>query len=151
MYNFSGIWYKILGTFGLMVLMAIIIILFEKPWSKSFNIKKCKFAIVAILIAVSSSIFYTTRIISPDVSSYTGTYVESHRTFSYASPLPFNYKYVFWNGEGKKPMFYLDAFSKKEVCPDGFEEGNTYTVYYDEWTNIIVAVEANQGTALCVD
>lgn len=141
MYDFSGILYRILSTFGLMLLIAIIIILFEKPWSKSFELKNCKFAIVTIIIAVSSTIFYAFLIVSPNVSTYTGKYVDSSRTFSYASPLPFNYKHVFWNGEGKKPMFYLDTFSKEKICPNGFEEGNIYTVYYDEWTNIIVGVE----------
>ncbi len=141
MYDFSGIYYRILSTCGIMFLMAIILILFQKPWSKSFDIKKCKFAIFAIILATCSTVFYVSRIVSPDVSIYTGEFVESRRTSSSASPLPFNNKYVFWNGEGKKPIFYLDSFSKKEICPSGLEEGKVYTVYYDTWTDIIVAVK----------
>lgn len=142
MYNFSGILYRIFSTFGLMFVMAIIIILFEKPWSRTFQFNKnCRFAIVAIIIAVVSTIFYVSLIVSPNVSSYTGEYIDSNRTFSYASPLPFNYKYTFWNGEGVKPVFYLDAFSKKIVSPNGLEEGNIYTIYYEEKTKIIVGIK----------
>ena len=148
MYNFSGILYRMFSTFGLMFIMAIIIILFEKPWSKSFQFNKnCKFAIVAIIIAVASVIFYISLIVSPNVMSYTGEYIESNRTSSYSSILPFNDKYVFWNGEGLKPVFYLDIFSKKEICPNGFEEGNRYTVFYEEETKIIVGIkeQSDQG------
>ena len=37
-------------------------------------------------------------------------------------------------------MFFLDIFSKKEVFPFVFEKGQEYTIYFDEFTKIILKV-----------
>ena len=94
-----------------------------------------------IVIAICLSLIYVSKIVFPDVSSYTGEFVYSHRNSRVAPPLPFTTKYVFWNGEGKKQPFYLDSFSKKEIFPYEFESGQKYTIYFDEFTNVIVRVE----------
>ena len=95
-----------------------------------------------IAFAIGMSLIYASRIVFPDVSSYTGEFIESHRNSRVAPPLPVTSEYVFWNGEGKRQVFYLDVFSKKEIFPSEFEVHQKYTIYYDEFTNVIIKVEA---------
>ena len=142
MYNFSGIVYRIWGVSGIMLLLlGIICILLEKPWKKGFKIKKCIFGVIAILFALGLGIDYASRIVSPNISSYTGEFIRSNRDSSVAPPLRLTYEYVFWNGEGKKQGFYLDVLSKKEIFPYDFEEGQEYIIYFDKGTNVIVRVD----------
>lgn len=65
-----------------------------------------------------------------------------------APPLPFTDEYVFYNGEGKKQEYYLDVFSKKEIFPEGFELNQEYTIYFDEFTDVIVKVEKTNDDSL---
>lgn len=139
MYNFSGVLYRIWGVCGIILIMGVILILFEKPWKKDFKIRNCKFGLIMIAISICLGLIYGSRIVFPDVSSYTGEFIDSHRNSRVA---PITHEYVFWNGEGKKQVFYLDTLSKKEVFPHGFVSGQTYTVYFDEYTSVIVKVEA---------
>ena len=76
-----------------------------------------------------------------DYSSYTGEFIETHRNSRVAPPLPFTDEYVFWDGEGKRQVFYLDIFSKKEIFPYEFVSDQKYTIYFDEFTNVIVNIE----------
>ena len=139
MYNFSGIWYRIWGSASIFVILGVTIILFSRPWAEKIKLKDLIIALLSIILGVCMSLFYLSRIAFPDVSSYTGEFVAQYRT-SNAPPLPFTSKYLFWEGEGKKYPFYLDTFSKKEICPE-LESGRKYTVYYDKFTKVIVKVE----------
>ena len=141
MYNFSGLIFRIWGVDGIMLLLGVVLLLFERPWRKSFRLKKCKFALACIAFAICSGLFTTSRIISPDISSYTGEFVDTHRNSRVAPPLPVTSEYVFWNGEGKKVKYYLDVFSKKQVFPCDLVIGEEYTVYFDTETKIIVKIE----------
>lgn len=141
MYNFSGVVYRLWGVCGIILLLGVVCILLEKPWAKQFSISQCKLGLILIIFAVCLGILYTSRIISPDISSYTGEFIESYRNSSVAPPLPVTFEYVFWNGEGKKKVLYLDAFSEDIIFPFQLEVGNEYVVYYDDFTNIIVKVE----------
>ena len=95
-----------------------------------------------IVFAICLGLVYSSRILIPDVSSYTGEFIESHRNSRVAPPLPVTYEYVFWNSEGKRQVFYLDIFSKKELFPYEFVSDQKYTIYFDEFTNVITKVEA---------
>ena len=141
MYNFSGLIYRIWTVVGLLLLLGLTDILFEKPWSKSFKIRKCKYGIFAISVAVCMGLVYGSRIVSPDVGSYTGEFVESHRTSKVS---PFTMQYTFWNGQGKKLGLFLDLFSKKKVFPCELICGDEYVVVYDKLTNIILKVDAKE-------
>lgn len=141
MYNFSGILYRIWGVCGIMFLLGVVCLLGKKPWVKGFSIKKCKLEFFMLAFAVILGMVHVSRIISPDVLSYTGVFLDSHRNSRVAPPLPLTREYVFWNGEGKKQVFYLDTFSKKEIFPSEFQYGKTYKVYFDDFTNVIVQVE----------
>ena len=142
MFNFSGVWYRIWGVCGAILLLGFFCILFQRPWAKNVKLKDCKLGLFIIAFALCLGVIYVCRIVFPDVSSYTGEFVESHRNSRVAPPLPITYEYVFWNGEEKKQVFYLDAFSKKEIFPYEFVSNQKYTIYFDEFTNVIVKVEA---------
>ena len=142
MYNFSGILYRIWGVCGVILILGVVCVLFEKPWAKNVKIRDYKLGLIMIAFAIGMSLIYASRIVFPDVSSYTGEFIESHRNSRVAPPLPVTSEYVFWNGEGKRQVFYLDVFSKKEIFPSEFEVHQKYTIYYDEFTNVIIKVEA---------
>lgn len=88
------------------------------------------------------SLVYISRVVFPNVSSYAGEFVSTNRNSRVAPPLPLTSEYVFWNGEGKKQVFYLDALSKKEIIPYELETGKEYIIYFDDFTNVIVKIEA---------
>ena len=94
-----------------------------------------------IVFAVCLGLVYVSRIFFPDVSSYTGVFIETNRNSRVAPPLPVTYEYVFWDGEGKRQVFYLDIFSKEEIFPYEFASNQQYTIYFDEFTNVITRVE----------
>lgn len=142
MYNYSGLFFRIWGVCGVILLLGVICILVEKPWTTSFKLQDCKLGLIIIAFAVCLGLVYLKRILLPDISSYTGEYIESHRNSRVAPPLPVTNGYVFWDGEGKRPVFYLDLFSKKEIFPYELEEGKEYTIYFDSFTKVIVKVEA---------
>lgn len=142
MYNFSGIAYRIWGVCGIILLVGLIAILCAKPWMPDFKISKIKIDLLFIAFAICLGIVYASRILFHDVSSYTGEFIETHRNSRIAPPLPVTNEYVFWNGEGKKQVFYLDIFSKKEIFPYEFERAQKYTIYFDKFTNVIVKVDA---------
>lgn len=142
MYNFSGIVYRIWGVSGIMLLLGIICILLEKPWVKEFKFKSYMIGMILVIAAIGSGVFFAFRIVSPDISSYTGEFIRSNRDSTVAPPLPLTNEYVFWNGEGKKQGFYLDVLSKKEIFPYDFEEGQEYIIYFDKGTKVIVKVDA---------
>lgn len=141
MFNFSGVFYRIWGVCGILLLVGILCILVERPWAKKVTLKDLKAGLLITVFAIGLGLVYASRILFPDVLSYTGDFVDTHRNSRVAPPLPFTREYVFWNGEGKKQVYYLDTFSKKEIFPWELEYGQQYTIYYDDFTNVIVRVE----------
>ena len=145
MNNYSGIVYRIWGVCGVMLLLGVVCILFEKPRLHKNWLQRCKFGLLTIAFAVCLGAVYASRIFFPNVLSYTGEFVDTHRNSRVAPPLPLTNEYVFWNGEGKRKVLYLDVLSKKEIYPFEFETGEKYTVYYDSFTKVITRVETVTG------
>lgn len=141
MYDFSGLVYRIWAVGGILLLIGIVCLLIDKPWSKGFNHKDVKISIILLIIAIGYILCCASRIISPRVSTYTGEFMDTHRNSRVAPPLPLTSEYVFWNGEGKRKVFYLDAFSEKKILPGEFEKGKKYTIYFDDFFKVIVRVE----------
>lgn len=141
MFNFSGVLYRIWGGCGVILVLGVACNLLNRPWAREVKIKDCKLGLIMIAAAIGLSLLYASRIVFPGVSSHTGEFIDSHRNSRVAPPLPVTNEYVFWNGEGKKQTFYLDIFSKKEIFPDDFVSDRKYTIYFDEFTNVIVQVE----------
>lgn len=143
MYNFSGIVYRIWASDGIILLLGCFNLLLTLLKDGRFQLKKCALFLVIIAIGLGLCLFHVSRIYSPQVSSYTGEFISSYRDSRVAPPLPCTYGYRFGDGKGYKKVVYLDAFSKKKIAPDEFVVGQEYTVYYDEFTRIIVMVEKN--------
>ena len=141
MYNYSGIFYRIWGVCGIIFLVGVMCILLERPWKIGFTLKKCKLGIGIVVFAVCLGLVYGSRILFPNISSYTGEFIETHRNSRVAPPFPVTNEYTFWNSEEKKQVFYLDVFSKNKIYPFEFVKGQRYMVYYDEFTNVIVRVD----------
>lgn len=141
MYNFSGVLFRIWGVCGAILVLGVGCILLEKPWTRNFKIQDFKLGLIMIVFAVCMGLVYVSRITFPDVSLYTGEFIESYRNSRVAPPLPVTYEYVFWNGEGQRHVFYLDIFSKEEIYPENFKHNHQYTIYYDDFTNVILRVE----------
>lgn len=121
---------------GGLLLIGGICILLKKPWEKKFRMRDHKTAVIIILTAILLGLFYASRIIFPDIGVYTGEFIDVHRK---GSGLQIN-EYRFWNGEGTKQVFSMDAFSKKEIYLPEFVEEKTYTIYFDSLTRIIVGI-----------
>lgn len=141
MYNYSGLWFRIWGSCGIILLLPVISWLFHCPWKNKVRIRDMKTEIVVFVGAIVFALYFLSRIVFPDVASYTGTFQSSYRDSRSAPPLPVTYEYCFWNGEGKKPTFYLDIYSKREIFPEEFNKEQEYTIYYDKLTNVIVKVD----------
>ena len=142
MYNFSGIIHRIWSTGGILLLLGIIGVLIDryeaKRKGKEFKIKNCKVSIITIVLAVGLCLFFVSRIVFPNISSYTGVF--QYEKDESRGPLLSN-EYVFWNGGKKDQVFYLDVYSKQKIFPEDFEEAEEYIIYYDKLTKIIVGVE----------
>ena len=141
MYNFSGIFYRIWGVSGVMLLLGIVVVLFEKPWKGGFAFRKCKIGLVLIAVSLCLALIYFSRIVRPDVAVHTGVFEEEHRNSQVAPPLPFTTEYIFDNGDEPRKVLYLDVFSKKQIIPDGFAKNHIYTVCYDRFTKVILRVD----------
>lgn len=140
MFNFSGVLYRIWGGCGVILVLGVACILLNRPWARKVKIKDCKLGLIMIAAAIGLSLLYASRIVFPGVSSYTDEFIDSHRNSRVAPPLPVTNEYVFWNGEGKNNLL-SGHFLKKEIFPDDFVSDRKYTIYFDEFTNVIVQVE----------
>lgn len=141
MLYFDGIIYRIWAECGIMFLLGVTCILIEKPWRKTFRIRNCTIGIVLLVLSLLSCIFYASRIAYPHVKYYEGAFVQENRNSRVAPPLPLTNEYKFLYGKEKKQVFYLDVISRKKIIPSSFILNQTYRIYYDELTRIIVAVE----------
>lgn len=145
MNNYSGIIHQVLTGCLPLVTLSILVIIVTSMVEEKHKFRECIIGIVGIAYAVYLFVFYTYGMFSSNYSSYTGNFVESSRTSETISWLPFTDEYIFWNGEGKRQVFYLDNSSKEEIFPDEFKTDKIYTIYYDEWTDIILRVEVGKS------
>ena len=142
--NISGIVYQLLAS-HLLVLTIGIFLLFKtfflgKKTNKKKWIGACIFDLVLTLIMLGFTIRTTVAVYDPEVLYHEGYFLEEHATV-HNGPLPFTWRYTFSNDSGKRPIFYLDTFSRKEIVPDGFKQGEKYRICYDDYSNIILKVE----------
>ncbi|MBR5310698.1 MAG: hypothetical protein IKU42_06225 [Oscillospiraceae bacterium] len=147
MYNYSGILYKLVAPCGIIFLGGIIILVLNSFWKKKHDDsekKSIRNAYIILGVGVISSLLFLVDIVSPKVESYTGYFVREYRDSGVSPPLPYTYAYVFCDGSSSpKPTYHMDVFSKREIYPEDFIEGQWYTIYYVDLidSNAIVAVE----------
>ena len=143
MYSFSGLVHEIWSISAYLIFLCIITIALTLGSKKTPKTKKRRTIIECIVIIALMLGFAAHRLYLIDraqVDSYTGQFQYSQRE-SVGRPGLGTTKFVFWNGEGKKQVYYLDWRSRKEIIPFEPVEGMEYTVYFEETTNIIVAIE----------
>lgn len=129
MYNFGGIYYQMKSNVSSFVIVGIILFLLSRCWSKAHrNLKEMLLGILCIILAISSIIYYTMVLNNPEISTYEGYYVKEHRVYKRL----LEKEYIFFNGEGLKPVFYLDIFTKKEIFPEDFDSKKLYRIFYEE-------------------
>ena len=148
MYDFSGIFYRLWGVCGILLLLGSGCILLEKPWVHGFSFRDCKVGVGIVALAICLSLVYSSRILFPNVSSQTGTFLYYQRNSRVAPPLPVTYEYVFENDQEKKHSFYLDVFSKNRIFTSEFESGKVYMICFDKLTNIIVKAQLVEETPI---
>ena len=146
--NTAGLWYRVFGVGGFILILGIILLIFDIPMikkrKKAAKKKTFKKSIIVTCVVVAAGIlassFYMYKAIWPDVDFYEGYYEYSKRNSRVAPPLPLTSEYVFTN-ESIKRGFYLDNISSKEILGEELEEGVLYRVWYEEDTYVILKVE----------
>ncbi len=140
-YNTSGITYRIY-TNGLIILILSIVVLLiyflSKKTSDARPLKTLIIAICGILFSVGYISYFSLQSINPDVEVCEGKFIEEHRAGTRA---PFTNSYDFDIFEERNIRLYLDIFSKKEIFPENFAEGESYRIAYQKDTKIILSVE----------
>ena len=137
MYDFSGIWYHIVIIIVLMFIGILNIIIFEKPFKKSFNWKS-KFSlsnILGIILGNGLLLYYFCILINPTVDVFVGSQYKQYGRRGLDTC------YYFENGFGETKALYLNVFSKNRMMPNGFDVDIEYTIYYEKTTRIIVKVD----------
>ena len=139
MYNTIGIVYKIFPIGFIMLLISFFVLLTSKFWNPKLKNKKLIISsIIAILISVVYIVFYVFILFNPTVEI-----IEGELSSKYSAGRgrgPFTWKYSFDTGNDKDIVVYIDSFSRKKMLPDGLNEGDTYRVTYEKYTNIILSV-----------
>lgn len=141
MYNYCGIIYRLWGVCGVFAIVGglCLLVAFDQNGPRRKN--GLLAGVLLILFALGLTIKYTTYLINPEVESYQGIFVEEYRDSRVAPPLPYTMAYYFTDSEGEYSVFFLDVFSKKNIFNDSFQGGDTYIIYYETNTEIIVGVE----------
>lgn len=143
MYSFQGIWYRIVACGCFFLVIGLWALISSHFWNVECIVKKyfntgCLVAGFAVIYIV----VHLFLLLSPEVLVYSGSYVESRRSPRTAPPFPFSWEYVFDNGSSLKQCFDLDSISSRHIFPDGtLETGETYRIYYEKHTKVIVKVE----------
>ena len=141
MLNYEGIIYRIWAEGGIFLLLGIFGLVIAGIGRISFD-KECFFmGILAILLGLYAGIEHTVHLRSPKVESFQAELYRQYRDSSTAAPLPFTWKYMFYDETGQLYAVYLDTFAKKKIFPEDFQVGEVYKVYYEDHSDIILGVE----------
>lgn len=142
MYHYSGIVYRLWAVCGILALIgALCLLIAWRSRGDSRNRETVLAGVLCVLLAAALGIHYGYCLAKPDIQSFQGTFESEYRNSRVAPPLPLTMEYTFRDTDGKAKVFYMDVLSKKEICSSGFEAGETYTVFYEGRTNIILKVE----------
>ena len=163
MLNYSGLMYRLTHTGGALIVLGFIAFIlslyldqhYKKKIIRRDGIKKnrenrkknrkdiflCAGVIVLGLIYCGS---YISKIQNPQVAEFVGTFCYDYRDSGAAPPFPYTLAYIFLpevNDGFHKDEFYLDVATRKEILPEGFEEGQLYRIYYEESCKVILGVD----------
>ena len=163
MLNYGGLTYRLTHTGGALIVLGFIAFIlslyldqhYKKKIIRRDGIKKnrenrkknrkdiflCAGVIVLGLIYCGS---YINKIQNPQVAEFVGTFCYDYRDSGAAPPFPYTLAYIFLpaiNDGFHKDEFYLDVATRKEILPEGFEEGQLYRIYYEESCKVILGVD----------
>lgn len=139
MYNTSGLLYRAFSIGVIMLIIGVALLLSSKFWKPQS--RKFSSAIIAICITLYAILYisvFSFKAINPVIAFYEGSFVREYRD---SSKGPFTYSFVFDDGVGADKRLRLDSFSKKDIFPDDFIEGEMYKIIYEKDTGIILHVE----------
>lgn len=144
MYNFSGIWYKlIIRAASILVGIGIIIKseIFNKRARKKFKItsrqnklRMIGYVLIGLLFslaALQSTVKSVYALNDPKIESFDGYYKQTPRAGTHA-----------FEHNGKTIDLYLNVFFKRKIYPKAFEKDTLYKVFYEARTKVIVRIEA---------
>ena len=137
MYNYSGIIYRIYAVPTPFLILGLFMLFIV--FSKSSKKRRGNLILCAVLLATSilTASFYLYKSANPIIESCTGYFVEQRSDPNVA----FSDVFSFDTRDDLKKLFDLDIFSKKDIFPNDFIEGEKYIIFYERDTKIIVAVE----------
>ena len=149
--NTIGLWYRVWTTGALTLLLGVLCAVFtllerrrQNKRDRKNNRKKFKkdmiFTCVIVVFGLFIMGYYSYKASFPEIRYFSGSFEDSHRTTS-LEHAPFTDTYWFSKENDEKKAFMIDAWSKKEIFNESFEEGKQYGIWYDENTDIILQVE----------
>ena len=133
MFDFSALWLRIVWILVLCILAAALTLLLAKKLKWKYRL-----LIIAglVLLFALCSINTVKGLSDPQITSFEATFEESYRV---SGINPFELQYCFADGE-QKHFVDLDSLSKRKLYNEPLVVGETYTVYYEKQTNLIVAI-----------
>lgn len=140
MFDYSGIVYRTLSDGGLILIINVFLIIITKITDKKKKQKDKKTilcALVGIVISFVIMFYNGWWLLNPSVEFFDGEF----RSYNHARIGMFVNEYVFIDENNPDPVFTLDAFSKRKIYNEDFQEGVTYRIYYESHSKIIVRVE----------
>lgn len=134
MYNFIGLWIRLITLILLAVVLTVIVLFFGR---KKF--KKCE-KVVSVCLAVFLVLLgggYTLKsLVSPDIKTIVGKY-DSEMRVTGLSPFQMEYCFV---SENEKFYLDLDAISGNIIWDEEFIKGKEYIISFETESNLIVAI-----------
>lgn len=127
------------GIIAVIGVLCLLIAWRDKENQKNWETKLAGW--LCVLWALVPGLHYGYCLVKPDVQVFQGTFESEQRNSRVAPPLPLTMEYDFRDAFGNVHCFYLDVLSEKEIFLNDLEEGRTYTVYYEDRTDIILGIE----------
>lgn len=133
MYNFIGIWVRIMGYILLVMCMVIIMMI---NWKRLKKKEKWFYIIVVLLFSGISMGDSVEAIINPEISQIEGVFQSEMANHELSF---FESEYCFQE-ENQKYYISMDAISKKIIYPAELKRGKNYTVFYEKKENVIIQI-----------
>lgn len=156
MLNYSGLMYRAthigvvsiaLGLFSLTIYLYLDYSKSRKNGKKKRQQRRHKKDMICVLICMLIGILYSAsyfyKVYNPQVAEFVGTFCYYYNESRPSHPLNLCFTFLPYpsHPDGLKEDFYLDVQTKKEVIPEGFEEGQLYRIYYEESCKVILGVD----------
>ena len=142
MYDLSGLAYRMWSSLSLFAAGVVLLLLCLRNPRKKHQRGTPILSIGAMILSVLFCGFYWLKVQNPQISSFDGTFCDSH-SVSHSHSL--NHRFTFLpfpsHPDDLKKDFYLDIPTRKEILPDGFKEGQLYRIYYEETCKVIVRID----------